>query len=92
MNNKIAKGAGIIAVAADVILIFYRAAAQPGNQFAPFQLVGGIIGFGIALFLIQRLTRWILKKSNFGGDAEWTALTIAGVIYFAVYAFFSFSS
>ena len=92
MNSKIAKGAAMVAVSADVILLFYRAAAQSSNQFAPVQLLGGIVGFGIALFLIQRLTRWIMTKAKFSGDIEWAALFIAAVVYFAVYSFFSFSA
>lgn len=79
-----------IAVLADVAVIVATQSVE--SEFALAQLLGRIVGFGIAIFVLQRLLRWILRKIGFSKDSDWTALIIAALIYLAVFSFFTFSA
>ena len=92
MNTKALKGIAFLLVFVDVIAIFYSKAAQPTSQFAPFQLLGGIVGFGIVLFLLQRLSRWVLQKAKLSQETEWTGLIVAALLYLAVFSLFTFAA
>lgn len=92
MNTKVLKGVAFFLVLVDVVVIFYAKAAQSTSQLAPFQLLGGIIGFGIVLFILQRLFRWILQKTRLNQESEWTALIVASLVYLAVFSFFTFAA
>lgn len=90
MNIKVLKGTAFFLVLVDVVVIFYAKAAQSTSQIAPFQLLGQIIGFGIALFLLQRLFRWLLQKTRLSQETESTSLIVAALVYLIVLSFFTF--
>lgn len=91
--HKTIRGIVLVAMIAVLVDILVIVATQPvASEFILVQLLGRITGFGIALFLLQRLFRWILRKTVFAKDSDWTALIIAALIYLAVFSFFAFAT
>lgn len=78
-----------ITVFADIGLIVFT--TQVSEYILP-RLLGQIIGFAVALFILQRLFCWVLQKSGHNKDTGWIALIVAAIVYFAVFSFFTSST
>lgn len=81
-----------IVMLVDIVTIFYYVATQTESQFVLPRLLGAVIGFSIAVFILQRLLRLVLRKTGFVQDSDWTALIIAALIYLAILLFFTFTT
>lgn len=88
MNNKnilkIIAGAFVVL---DFVLIFFSVMDRT-DEFAPFNLFGRIIGWGIALYFLQKLFQWILNKKGIEKSGI-VSLIIASVFYAIIFTFFT---
>ncbi|TAK58937.1 hypothetical protein EPO14_01310 [Patescibacteria group bacterium] len=85
MKNKNAlKIVAVIFITLDLVLLFV-------SKFdsATAGLFGSIIGWGIAIALLQKLFQWILNKRNVDQSAT-VGLIMASVFYAIVFSFFTF--
>lgn len=89
MNNKnVLKIIAGTFVVLDFILIFLSVMNRT-DEFVPFNLFGRIIGWGIALFFIQKFFQWILNKARVEQSGV-IGLIIAAAFYAVVFFLFTF--
>jgi len=79
----------VITVFVDIGLIVMT--TQVSEYILP-RLLGQIVGFAVALFVLQRIFCWLLQKTGHNKDTGWIALIIAALVYLSVFSFFNFAT